>query len=361
MKRSPTIDDVAKKTSLSISTISLVINNKPHVSEKTRQKVLQAIAELNYHPHRSARGLASNSSGNIGFIVSDDHFSQAEPFYTKIFLGTEFEARDHDYYVLLTTVGKRFSKTNSSIPRFLLERNVDGVIIAGKISEKLVEYIEKLGLPIVSIDYVPARKRISTVMIDNRGGVRAAIQHLIRNNHEAIAFVGGDLGHPSIAERFEEYKASLEENNIAYQPSLVIVDEKDTRVLNGYNAIERMLKNGGKPTAILAANDAMAIGCMRYLKLKGVRIPADMAIVGFDDIDMSSHIEPRLTTVRVFKEKLGKLAVQLLVDSMKSGTEIITTITVPVELVVRESSGTGTGIDSHLSGDSLKPGMEIPA
>jgi LacI family transcriptional regulator len=361
MKRPPTIDDVAKKTSLSISTISLVINNKPHVSEQTRQKVQQAIAELNYHPHRSARGLASKSSGNIGFIVSENHFSQVEPFYTKIFLGTEFEARDHDYYVLLTTVGKRFAKANSSIPRFLLERNVDGVIIAGKISETLVDYIDKLGLPIVLIDYVLARKRISTVLIDNRGGVRAAVLHLIQNHHKAIAFVGGDLVHPSIAERFEEYRATLDENNISYQPSLVITDEKDTRIHNGCNAIERILKGGGKPTAIFAANDAMAIGCMQYLKSAGIQIPGDMAIVGFDDIDMGSHIEPRLTTVRVFKEKMGELAVQLLVESMKSGSEVITTINVPVELVIRESSQTGAGIDLQRSGNFLKSEVEVPA
>src|SRR5690349_3574720 len=131
MKRRPTIHDVAKRAELSISTVSLVLNNKSNVSESTREKVLQIIAELGYHPQRSARGLASSLSGNLGFILSEDHFSQAEPFYTKIFLGTEFEARAHNYYILLTTV-ETAPRADSTPPRFLLEQNVDGVIIAGK-------------------------------------------------------------------------------------------------------------------------------------------------------------------------------------------------------------------------------------
>src|SRR5512135_725902 len=136
LKKRPTIEDVARLSGLSVSTISLVINNRGYVSDETRKKVLKIVEDLSYHPTRSARGLASKTSGNLGFILSEDHFSQAEPFYTRIFLGTEFEARNHNYYILLTTVGKTFHKTRS-VPRFLLEQNVDGVIIAGKVNAKL--------------------------------------------------------------------------------------------------------------------------------------------------------------------------------------------------------------------------------
>jgi LacI family transcriptional regulator len=359
MKRRPTIEDVAKKTSLSISTISLVLNNKPHVNDQTRQKVLKAIAELGYHPHRGARTLASKSSGNIGFIVSDDHFTHVEPFYTKIFLGTEFEARAHDYYVLLTTVAKSFKK--SLVPRFLLERNVDGVIIAGKVNEELIDYIDKLGLPIILVDYMLKRKRLSSVLIDNRRGARDIMNHLIAAGRKDIAFIGGDIHHSSIAERFDEYKDSLTENNLQYQPLLVVTDERDTRVHNGYNAIERLLKSGRKPTAVFAANDAMAIGCLRYLKAVGVKIPDEIAIAGFDDIEMGSHIEPRLTTVRVFKEEMGKLAVKLLVEGIKSERDTVTTVHVPVELIVRQSSQTEHVANPHSVDDSSAPGFELPA
>ena len=135
MKR-PTIKDVARESGFSLSTVSLVINDRGYVSPETRQKIIDVVGRLGYHPTRSARGLASRTSGNIGFILTEDHFSQAEPFYTKIFLGTEFEARNFHYYILLTTVASEFSRVQT--PRFLLERNVDGVIIAGKVSPKLI-------------------------------------------------------------------------------------------------------------------------------------------------------------------------------------------------------------------------------
>ncbi|HYQ85750.1 MAG TPA: LacI family DNA-binding transcriptional regulator [Bacteroidota bacterium] len=337
MKPRPTIQDVAKATSVSISTISLVLNNKPNVSEETRRRVNQAIRALGYHPVRSARGLASKASGNIGFILADEHFSAVEPFYTRIFLGSEVEARNHNYYILLTTVPKRLKK-NDSIPRFLHEKNVDGVIVAGKFNPKLIEYIERLGLPIVLVDYALKGKRYSSVLIDNFKGARAATLHLIETGHSKIAFIGGDPDHPSIGERLAGYNETLRREGLPLDPSLVITDEEDTRIHNGYNAIQRILNQGGKPTAVFAANDAMAIGCMNYLKATGIRIPEDIAIVGFDDIDLSSHVDPPLSTVKVFTEEMGKIAIRRIVEMIKEKTQHVFTVHLPVELVVRASS-----------------------
>ena len=340
-KKRPTIKDVARLSGLSVSTVSLVINNNGYVSAETRKKVEKVIEDLAYHPTRSARGLASKTSGNFGFILSDDHFSQAEPFYTKIFLGTEFEARNHNYYVLLTTVGPQFKGTND-VPRFLLERNVDGIIVAGKINAKLIDYIEGLGLHVVLVDYEIPRRRISSVLIDNRAGARAAMLHLISLGHKRIAFAGGDLGHPSIAERFRGYKEVLEETETSFSESLAAVDETDTGIHNGYAAASRLFKHAKAPTAIFAANDAMAIGCIRYAKLNNIRIPDDLAVIGFDDIEMGSHVDPRLSTIRVFKEEMGKIAVQRLVESIGEKNRTIVTTHVPVELVIRESTRKST-------------------
>ena len=350
MKRQPTIEDVARKASLSISTVSLVLNNKPNVSDETRRKVQQAIQELGYHPHRGARGLASNISGNIGFILSDDHFIQGEPFYTRIFLGTEFEARNHNYYILLTTVSKQFRK-KVSIPRFLFERNVDGIIISGKIDDQYVEYINSIGLPIVLVDYSLPRNRFSSVLIDNLRGSHAAVSHLIKRGHREIAFIGGDIQHPSITERLEGYKDTLQEHGIALNQSFVSVDEHDTRMDNGYRAIQKILLKRKRPTAVFAANDSMAIGCTRYLKEVGIKIPGDIAVIGFDDIDMSSLVDPQLSTIRVFKEKMGTLALQRLVEMIKSKTETVATIHVPVELIIRESTGGNGKIQRSESSD----------
>ncbi len=326
---------------LSPSTVSLVLNESGYVSPDTKKKVLHLVKELGYHPSRAAKGLASKTSGNIGFLLSEDHFSQAEPFYTKVFLGTEFEARHHNYYILLTTVGNRF-REHESVPRFLLERNVDGVIIAGKINSKLIDYIVLLGLPLILVDYAFPKRRISSVLIDNRNGAQLAVQHLMNLGHREIGFIGGDIGHPSLAERFLVYKECLVENGIASNQNLMVTDEPDSGIKNGLSAIRTMLERGGKPTAIFAANDAMAIGCMQFLKQRGIKIPDDVAIVGFDDIETSSHVEPPLTTIKVFKEELGKVAVQRIVDAVKTKSRTIVNTFVPVELVIRESTQKST-------------------
>jgi LacI family transcriptional regulator len=163
--------------------------------------------------------------------------------------------------------------------------------------------------------------------------------HLISGGYKKIGFIAGDLAHPSIEERYDAYRKMLTESGIAYRPALVITDEKSTRIDDGYHAMERMMKAGGAPRAVLAANDAMAIGAIQYLKGAGRRVPEDVAVVGFDDVEMSSHTEPRLTTVRVPKEEMGKLAARRLVEIIKTPTGTVTTVHVPVELVVRESCG----------------------
>lgn len=333
----PTIKDVAKKAGVSLSTVSLVLNHKKNVSEETVKKVQQAIDKLDYHPRRSAQGLASKKSGNIGFILTSDHFSRAEPFYTKIFLGSEIEARKHNYYIILTTVAQKFNK--KSIPRLLLERNVDGVILAGKVPDGLIQYIQQIDIPILFIDYFPANGgNYPAVLIDNIAGAKQAVKHLIKKGHNKIAFIGGDISHPSIQERFSGYKQALEEAKIPFNENLVIIDEDYPGDKNGYNALCKLQKRKATFTAIFAANDAMAFGCMRCLKEKGIRVPDQIALIGFDDVDVSWQMEPQLTTIRVNKEDMGALAVKNMVDLIASNRKSLGKILVPVELVVRDSS-----------------------
>jgi LacI family transcriptional regulator len=333
----PTIKDVARQAGCSLSTVSLVINTSGYVSEETRKRVLKVVRELGYHPTRSARGLASRTSGNIGFILREDHFSQAEPFYTKIFLGAEFAAREHHYYILLTTVGNRFNERTDT-PRFLLERNVDGLIIAGKVNLRLVDSFERFGVPIMLVDFQVKGKRFSSVVIDNRGGARAAVTHLLDLGHKNIGFVGGDIEHPSLSERFEGYQETLRDHGLEVQQAFIEIRERDTRIANGAESMKRLLAHARHPTAVFAVNDAMAIGCMRQIKEAGLRTPEDVAVVGFDDIEMSALVEPRLTTVHVHKEELGRLGLERLVEIIDTTSPKILTTLVPVELIEREST-----------------------
>ena len=215
-----TIKDVAKKADVSIATVSFVINDSKHISVETKNRVLKAIKSLNYHPSKSAISLVSGKTGNIGFILTDDHFLRTEPFYTRIFLGTEFEARSEGYYILLTSIKPDFNE-NDLLPRFILNKSVDGIIVAGKISHNLSERIATYNLPTVFVDYIPPTNSSPLVLIDNIQGALLATNHLINLGHTNIAFICGDIEHPSLSDRLKGYKQALEMANIPVKNNLI--------------------------------------------------------------------------------------------------------------------------------------------
>jgi LacI family transcriptional regulator len=175
------------------------------------------------------------------------------------------------------------------------------------------------------------------------------VEHLLACGHRDIAFVSGDITHPSLAERLQGYRDTLTDHGVRVQDRLIDIRESDSRIPNGANAMERLLQQRPLPTAVFAANDAMAIGCIQKLREHGLSIPGQVAVAGFDDIEMSSLMHPRLTTLRVFKEELGSQAVDTLVDMIHNGENVVVTKHLPVELIIRESSNTpvqATGVSA---------------
>lgn len=331
-----TIKDVAHRAGVAVSTVSLVANRKGNVSEETRKRVLRAIKELKYHPRRMARVLVTRNTGNIGFILTHDHFSQSEPFYTKIYLGAEFEARKFDYYILLTTVDRNFSK--ESTPRFLIERNVDGVILAGTTPDGLLKYIKE-RIPHIFVDFYPKHNKTTAIAIDNVDGGYQATSHLINLGHRKIAFLGGEMEHPSLEQRYQGYQKALKDNDIPLDEQLVVTDEPYPGSDQGYHATCGLLERNRKFTGVICGNDAMAVGCIRCLRDKKIKVPGDVSVVGFDDIDAAILSRPTLTTIRVPKEEMGALAVRRLVEIIKEEKTTQQKIIVPVELIKRESTG----------------------
>jgi LacI family transcriptional regulator len=332
-----TIKDVAKMANVSIATVSLVIHNHKRISPETKHKVQQAIEKLNYHPSRSARGLVSRKTGNVGFILTNDHFLRTEPFYTQIFMGTEFEARDHELYVLLATVDSDFSE-NASLPRFILDKNIDGMIIAGKIPQRLIDKIRKYDLPIVFVDYLAPDKKSSVVAIDNENGGILATQHLIGLGHKHIAFIGGDIMHPSLNDRFTGYQKALEKAGIPIVSKYIETEEDYPARANGYNAARKLFSINKNITALFACNDAMAIGAMQYLKDSGKRVPDDVSIVGFDDVAAEVMIDTPLSTMRVPKLEMGIEAMKLISEQIQNPGLKNQKILVPAELIIRKST-----------------------
>ncbi len=329
-----TIKEVAERAGVSQSTVSLVLNNKRAVRESTREKVLQVIREMDFHPRRSARTLASQKTGNIGFVISDAHFTRAEPFYTRIFLGCEFEARQFDYYILLTSVENTFSA--KKMPRFLKEGNVDGVIAAGSMNDRWLYEIRKMGVPVVLIDYYPPKQKWPCVLIDNAEGAHEAVRYLQNLGHTKIAFIGGSVYHPSIRERFRGYSLAMREKGLDFE-KWVVRDEQETRAEDGLSAMQKILSRDEWPTAVFAANDAMALGALKAIRARGLRVPQDISIVGFDNIEVTNHTDPPLTTMRVRMEEMGAKAVTMIRDMIEQKNSLQEKILVPVDLIERES------------------------
>lgn len=332
-----TIKDVAKKAGVSTATVSLVVNNNPRISAETVKKVHKAIKLLNYYPSRSARGLVSKKTGNIGFLLTDDHFLRTEPFYTRIFLGTEFEARDGEFYILLTTVKSEFND-DDPLPRFILNKSIDGIIIAGKVPQNLIDRITVLNIPIVFVDYTTDSNCCPVVLIDNVQGGIIATSHLISLGHRNIAFIGADIIHPSLYERLNGYKQTLEKANIPINEEYISTQSEYPDRQNGYDAAKKLFSKSKEITAIFACNDAMAIGAMHFLKDNGYKIPDDVSVIGFDDVEADLLLDPPLTTIRVPKIELGAEAFRVMIKHLKIN-EANKKILVPVELIKRKSTG----------------------
>ncbi|HFE65389.1 hypothetical protein B1H10_09160 [candidate division KSB1 bacterium 4484_188] len=332
-----TIKDIAKKAQVSVATVSLVIHDNDRISPETKKRVRKAIKELQYYPTRSARGLVSKKSGNIGFILTDDHFSRSEPFYTQIFLGTEFQAREFEYYILLTTISSNFGQQDP-LPRFVLEKNVEGVIMAGKVPDIIIRQLEDIKMPMVFVDYYPKGKKYPVVMIDNIEGGLQATQHLIDCHHHRIAFIAGDIRHPSISGRFQGYKTALEQANIPFDEMLTVTNREYPDRENGYMATRQLFEQNKQFTAIFTCNDAMAIGALQYIKEMKLSVPGDISLIGFDDVESDLSLDPPLTTMRVPKVDMGVEAVRLMVESLQKNNAYPRKVLVPVQLIVRKST-----------------------
>lgn len=332
-----TIKDVARRAQVSTATVSLVLNNHRRISEDTKRRVLKVIEELDYYPSQAARGLVSQHTGNIGFILTEDHFLRTEPFYTHIFLGAEFEARKSPYFIILTTIPPEFSD-QSPLPRFVLQKSVDAIIIAGKVPDTLIDRLDDHRIPLVFIDFFPDKGEYPCVLTDNLQGGLMATEHLISCGHKNIAFVGGDIKHPSIRDRLLGYKMALEKNGLPIVNDHIFFKEMPTSKEGGYQATASLLQKSKQITALFACNDAMAIGAMQYLKENHLRVPNDMSVIGFDDIESDLFQNPPLSTIRVSKIDMGSEAFRMVSEILQKKSRGPRKVIIPVELVVRQST-----------------------
>lgn len=324
-----TIRDIAKQAKVARSTVSRALNNKGRMSSATRDRICQLARELGYRPNMNAKGLATNKTGNIGIVINKRHKDLPESFYGfygTIIVGMEEAIEKQGYHLIFST-----TDGGPSVPRCVEERRVDGVILMGcDISKELILSLN--GTPLVLVDN--HLEGVDSIAIDNGGGAYKAVEYLIKLGYRKIGFIAERLNNLSFKERFKGYKLALKEYGLEYNADLVA--EGLTPPDHGYVAMKKLLKRG-TPPAIFAANDSTAAGAIKAIKEKGLRIPKDIAVVGFDDGPTALHTVPPLSSVRVFKEKMARIAAKRLIELIENSGQPPIQLKLPTELVIRES------------------------
>jgi DNA-binding LacI/PurR family transcriptional regulator len=331
-KRRPTIRDVAKAAQTSVGTVSAVINGAAHVMEETRRRIHQSIADLGYEPNTAARSLKRQRSSSIGLVVPDLH----NPFFASVAEGVQAVAQEHDMLMVVGTTGAE-NKWEEYYAQTLRARRLDGMILlsgSGKPTVGLVKLIESGS--VVFVDECITGLEAPFISAANRTGARQVAQELIRNGHRDIAIVAGPPWLWTSQQRLAGYREALASGG--HDPDDIIVVSGDYTEESGFQATRTILSNpqNANLTAIIYANDLMALGGIRLLREQGLEIPRDISIVGFDDITSSQYVYPALTTVAQPGYEMGQSAAQLLLH--KTGqSELPKTTNFATELKIRGS------------------------
>ena len=334
----PTLEEVARLAGVSRSTASRVINDHPNVQPETRERVWQAIRESGYQPHAVARSLVTNRTQIIGMIIPEAVTTLfTDPFFPLMLRGATEACNIHQYQLMLSLFTVRADQ-QGMYQRVLRNGYLDGVIVASaSLDDPLIPDLLRDRIPFVSVGRHP-NERVLYVDVDNVAGARMAVEHLIRLGHQRIATITGRLDMAAGQDRLEGYRQALKAHHIPVDEGLIV--EGDFTEGSGMVGMQRLLSTS--PSAVFAASDMMAIGALKALHKAGWQVPQDIALVGFDDIPAASAVEPALTTVRQPIERLGSMAVEVLLSVLETSLQEevpAQRIVLPTELVVRASCG----------------------
>lgn len=331
-----TMKDIAEKLGVSVPTVSRALKNQGQIGNKTRKLILKTAQELGYE----FREEANRASGKMIGIVFDKRLQSlpTDPFYGIVMMGVEEQCQSYQTQVFFHTIDQ--SAEDTRLWNLFAEGRLHGLIlVGGDISEELVRAVKARNIPFVLVDNALEALHVDAVVTDNAGGVRQVMEHLFQLGHKRIGFVGGPLSHPSLAERYETYQNCLSQANISKQPEWEwIHTEAGPTFQKGYQAIRELVHKGLDVTAILTDNDHTAIGILRGCSELGISVPEQLSIVGFDNVAISEHTSPPLTSVHIHKREMGIQAAKRLHELMDH-KDIPIKITLGTELVVRHSSG----------------------
>lgn len=305
-----TIYEVSQLANVSLATVSRVINDNPQVSDKTRQKVLDAMKALDYRPNSMAQSLASNRTNSVGIMVSELH----GPFFGQMMAGIEAELRKAGKHVIITTGHSEEDKEKDGI-EFLMSRNCDALILhVEAVSDEYLIKLSKGNIPIFLMSRLVEELDTHCISLNNELGGYLAAKAIIEKGHTDIAYIAGPQFKADSKDRLAGHKRALIESDIAFNDALYF--EGDFKETGGRNGIKQIIKNKQPFTALICANDEMASGAMTYAREHGFALPEDLSIIGFDNIIFARHIYPKLTTIENPVNEMGHMAARLVLNNI---------------------------------------------
>jgi DNA-binding LacI/PurR family transcriptional regulator len=325
------LDEVAKRAGVSAATVSRVLNNLNVVRDSTRDRVMRAVSDLNYHPNLHARSLAGGKNRTIGMIASN----LENPFFFDIFRTLEEDAHTSSYEVLVAHTGYSPEQLVRSV-RTMIGRRVAGLaVIVSEMAPDLMEELELSRIPAVFYDVGAAKRHISNIRVQYRHGIERLVEHLHGLGHKRFAFIGH---HSTLGPTSEREQAFVETMaRVQPVPEWRTAADQDGPE-GGRRAIGELLNSGFRPTAVICVNDYTAIGVLSELRERSFDVPRDVSVTGFDNIQLSEYCYPPLTTAHIPRDRIGHLVFQALVP--EPGAQDLTgrEIVVEPELILRQSS-----------------------
>ncbi|MFA7574288.1 MAG: LacI family DNA-binding transcriptional regulator [Arcobacteraceae bacterium] len=327
--KKPNLRVLAAKAGVSINTASRAINDKPDINPLTKEKILRIAREIGYVPNASAVALRTQKTRTLGVIIADNN----NPFYAEVLSGIEAEAKANNYHIILTNTRRDYQEEENAI-ELLLGKQVDGLLIAPvqEKNEDIYKLIDsKIPFVVVGRDYEDLS--IDAVYSDELKGGYIATEYLIKKGFKNISYIGGYTYKSPARRRLEGYKKALTDYGIAIKENLIKIGDIDIK--DGYNQTKDMFDQGINFQAIFAYNDMMAFGAVKAIKERGLEIPGDIGVVGYDNILFSSLVSPPLTTVNLKKDELGRESVRLLLSKINGHRKKNKKIVLDVDLLIR--------------------------
>jgi len=329
------ISDIARKANVSSMTVSRVLNNSGPVAPDTKKLINKIIKEENYQPNLIARSLSQNKTMILGIVVPRTDKIFLDDYIAQVLSGITSVALKNDYKILLLPYNK-FNNEKKDFLSIAKSKLVDGMILLkAKSNDSNLDILAESGFPFVLVNLKKRSKNYNFVDSENIEGVKNAINYLYSKGHRKIAFVAGAMDETNAQDRMTGYKNTLKKLNIPLNKNYIIYGEFDEKI--AYKETDKLLNLKTPPTAIFCSDDYMAIGVMNKIKERGLKVPKDIAIIGFDNIEIGAYLRPSLTTIKQPMYEIGKSSVEILLKLMSKNSKPPIRKMLSTELIIRES------------------------